>query len=73
MLKAATATALMLMSALVCGCFSRNYPVANPNNVYRFYENTPVKVMIQKEDGTWVKAERKIMVPMGYYIGSGIE
>lgn len=73
MLRMFIAAAVVSVSALFCGCVSENYPVANPNNVYRLSENTPLSVLIQKEDGSWVKARGKIVIPMGYYIGSGIE
>lgn len=53
---------------------SNDVRIANPNNVYRFAENTELKVFVQNpKDGTWYELSYKVLVPVGYYIGSGIE
>ena len=48
--------------------------MANPNNVYRFSENTSLNVLIQDvKTGEWKTYDKKILFPVGWYIGSGIE
>lgn len=73
--------AIMLsISFLLLGCTSGRNPIgngtvmANPNNVYRFSENTSLNVLIQDvKTGEWKTYDKKILFPVGWYIGSGIE
>ena len=72
---------LISIALLFSGCSSitslfKNEEVilANPNNDYRFSENTELSVFVQDpKDGHWYKPNYKVLIPVGYYIGSGIE
>ena len=70
--------ALFILSICIFGCnttkIGKNYVIANPNNVYRFSENTVLNVLIQDETtGEWINSSKKVLIPVGYYIGSGLE
>lgn len=73
---------LISIALLFSGCSSitslfkkkEEVVLANPNNVYRFTENTELSVFVQDpQDGHWYKPTYKVLIPVGYYIGSGIE
>lgn len=75
---AKTIFAIFVIMSCAVGCATKksakDYVLANPNNVYRFSENTVLKVMVQdKDSGEWKEGSKKVMIPIGYYIGSGIE
>lgn len=71
-----------LMSATLCGCMTSknvfgkdsNVVLARPDNVYRFAENTVISVMVQDtKTGEWKVYDKKVLIPIGYYVGSGID
>lgn len=68
----------LLSSLLFCGCLTNvkngECRLANPNNVYRFPEDVVMRVLVQDEStGVWYEPKYKIRIPVGYYIGSGLE
>jgi len=80
-LKVAVAI-IAILSMMVCGCKTAenvfgndsNVVLANPNNVYRFAENTVIKVLVQDtKTGEWKSYDKKVLIPVGYYVGSGID
>lgn len=71
---------LFSMATLSLGCVSGRNTIgdgtvmANPNNVYRFSENTTLSVLVQDtKTGEWKKYDKKVLFPIGWYIGSGLE
>ena len=77
---------MALLALVFCGCImlpreklpdSTDVDVvlrANPDNVYRTAEDIMLKrVKVQDKSGKWVDSKYPIIIPSGYYIGSGIE
>lgn len=72
-----------VIAASVCGCIivrkganadvPANVLVANQQNVYRTATNIVIKALVQDEkSGEWVDAKYPVLIPAGYYIGSGL-
>ncbi len=72
-----------LAAATLCGCIvirprsDSDVPskvlVANPQNVYRTATNVTIRALVQDEkSGKWVEAECPVLIPAGYYVGSGL-
>ena len=74
---------LVAVAVVACGCivigpkggseFPPQVLIANPQNVYRTSTNIVVRALVQDEkSGKWVEAKHPVLIPAGYYIGSGM-
>lgn len=77
------APSLACAALLFCGCIvirpgsdssvPKDVLVANSQNVYRTATNVVIKALVQDEKtAKWVEAEKPVLIPAGYYIGSGL-
>ncbi len=73
----------VFVAIAVCGCivigskggseFPPQVLIANPQNVYRTSTNIVIKALVQDDkSGKWVEAKHPVLIPAGYYIGSGM-
>jgi hypothetical protein len=72
----------IVISVIFCGCIiikkdssnsNEKFLIASPQNVYRTSTNIVIKALVQDEKtGNWVEAKYPVLIPSGYYIGSGL-